>query len=384
MRDSLSRIAAIVRADFLVRFRRPSTLIIFLLLSAFAYVWIPAPSSGRALMQIDGHRALYNSGAIGMASASIAMIFVGLFGFYVVSNAVRRDVVSRCGVIAASTPMRSSEYLLGKLLGNITFLAVFTAGFMLTSMAMLLLRAEAPFQPLVFLEQYLLLTPGAIVFASAVAVLFESIRWLSGKLGDVVYFFVWMATLGVVASQEASKSGISWGRYVDFTGFGFMISQAQRTMGVNSIAIGSSPVDPALAPIDFPGLSLTSGWLVPRLASSLLPIVLLPVATFFFHRFDPVRTGRATDKGKRNWIGRIQMLFKPISRRAVDLLMRPARGRGFFNAVWADALLTLTLFPLAFVAIILAAILGLTSQRRRIIALHLRRACHHHLRCCDA
>ena len=257
MSNSLSRIAAIVRADFLVRFRRPSTLVVFLLLSAFAYLWIPAPSSGRALLQVSGQRALYNSGAIGMATASIAMIFVGLFGFYVISNAVRRDIVTRCGVIAASTPMRTMEYLLGKFLGNVTFLATFTAGFMLSSMAMLAIRAEAPMEPLVFVRQYLLLTPAAITFVSALAVLFESIRWLSGKLGDVVYFFLWVTSLGVVASQESSRGGISWGRYVDFTGFGFMIGQTQRTLGIDSISIGSTPVDPSQPPIVFPGLSLT-------------------------------------------------------------------------------------------------------------------------------
>ena len=37
MSDSLRRIAAIVRADFLLRFRRVSTLIVFLLLSAFGF-----------------------------------------------------------------------------------------------------------------------------------------------------------------------------------------------------------------------------------------------------------------------------------------------------------------------------------------------------------
>lgn len=362
MSDSCARIVAIVRADFLVRFRRPSTLIVFLLLSAFAYVWIPAPQTGRALIQIDGHRALYNSGAIGMATAALAMIFVGLFGYYVVSNAVRRDVISRCGVIAASTPMRSSEYLLGKLLGNITFLATFTAGFMVTSMAMLLLRAEAPLQPLVFVQQYLLLTPGAIIFASAVAVLFESVRWLSGKLGDIIYFFLWTLVTTLVAVQESSKGGASWGSYVDFTGFGFMISQAERVMGVKDISIGSSPFDPALAPITFPGLGLTSSSLVPRLVSIFSPLLLLPVATFCFHRFDPTRTGRAADRGKRNWLGRVQMLFKPISRRFVSMLMRPARGDSFFNAVWVDALLTLTLFPFALVAIIAAAVFALVSE----------------------
>lgn len=91
------------------------------------------------------------------------------------------------------------EYLLGKFLGNVTFLTTFTAGFMLSSMAMLAIRAEAPMEPLVFIRQYLPLTPAAITFVSALAVLFESIRWLSGKLGDVVYFFLWVTSLGVVA-----------------------------------------------------------------------------------------------------------------------------------------------------------------------------------------
>ena len=84
--NSLGRIVAIVRADFLLRFRRVSTVVLFLLLSAFAYVWVPAPSSGRTLIQINGHRAIYNSGAIGMGTASLAMIFIGLFGYYVICH----------------------------------------------------------------------------------------------------------------------------------------------------------------------------------------------------------------------------------------------------------------------------------------------------------
>ena len=94
-----------------------------------------------------------------MGTASLGMIFVGLFGYYVISNAIRRDVVTRCGVIAASTPMRSGEYLLGKFLGNLVFLATFVCGFMLSSMVMLAVRGEARLEPFVFIEQYLLLTP---------------------------------------------------------------------------------------------------------------------------------------------------------------------------------------------------------------------------------
>src|SRR3954451_4570822 len=252
--NSLGRIVAIVRADFLLRFRRVSTVVLFLLLSAFAYVWVPAPSSGRTLIQINGHRAIYNSGAIGMGTASLAMIFIGLFGYYVISNAIRRDITTRCGLVAASTPMRSVEYLLGKFLGNLAFLITFTAGFMLSSMAMLLVRGEARLEPLVFVSQYLLLTPAAIILVSAVAVLFESIRFLSGKLGDVAYFFVFITCIGVVASNEVSGGRIPWTRALDFTGFGFMIHQMQHTLHSNSVSIGASTFDPAAPTVTFPGL----------------------------------------------------------------------------------------------------------------------------------
>ena len=100
---SFANIAAIVRADFLIRFRRLSTLVVFLLLSALAYVWVPDPASGRTLMQIHTQRAIYNSAAIGVGTAGLATIFIGMVGFYVISNALKHDVRSRAGFIIAST-----------------------------------------------------------------------------------------------------------------------------------------------------------------------------------------------------------------------------------------------------------------------------------------
>ena len=367
MTASLARIGAIINGDFRIRFRRVSTLIVFLLLSAFAYVWVPSPSTGRTLIQINGQRAIYNSGALGMGTASLAMIFVGLFGFYVISNAIRRDIVTRCGLVAASTPMRSGEYLLGKFLGNVVFLATFVTGFMLSSMAMLLMRGEAPLEPVVFVTQYLLLTPPAIVFVSAVAVLFESIRWLSGKLGDVLYFFLWITVIGLVVANETSKGAINWARCFDFTGFGFMIDQMQRTLHTESVSIGSSSFDPAKPTVIFPGLTLTHEWLLPRIISLVAPLALLPVAAFFFHRFDPVRVKQVSGKGRRNWLGKIQNLFKPFSRRAVSLLTLPGRGGSFPGSMWNDALLTLTLMPFAFVAFVVITIMSLVSPPSGIL-----------------
>ena len=129
MNERLYRLASVVRADVKIRLRRPSTAVVFVLLSMLPYMWIPDPSTGRTLINIGGQRALYNSAAIGMATAVLATMFIGLFGFYVISNAVKRDVISRCGFVIASTTMRGSEYIIGKFAGNVVFLSLCTYGF---------------------------------------------------------------------------------------------------------------------------------------------------------------------------------------------------------------------------------------------------------------
>lgn len=369
MTASTRRITAVVRADFLVRFRRPSTVVVFLLLGFFAYLWVPAPATGRALIQIDGHRALYNSAALGMATALLGTICIGLFAFYVVSNAIQRDVRSRCGSVIAATGVRSSEYLVGKVLGNVLFLCTFMAGFMLTSMAMVLVRGEAPLEPLVFVWQYLLLVPPSIVMVSVVAILFESIPFLSGRFGDVAYFFLWIGLLvpATALAEKGASNSPTWLAYVDASSFAFLFIQLRVLLHTTAVSIGASPFDPALSPIVFPGLSLAPEWILPRVTSTFAPLVLFPIALVFFHRFDPARIGRSVARTREGLFARVQRWIKPLTRPVVALLMgRPGRGQtSILGAARRDAALTLGASPLAPVALIVfsLAALGMPTEK---------------------
>jgi hypothetical protein len=168
-----------------------------------------------------------------------------------------------------------------------------------------------------------------------------------------------MTIVGLVVANQVKHGAINWVRCFDYTGFGFMIDQMQQTLHTESVSIGASPFDPTKAPILFHGLTLTREWVFPRLMSLLTPLLLLPVAAFCFHRFDPVRTKRVSGKGHRNWIGKIQNLFKPLSRRATSLLMVAGRGGSFIGAIWTDAALTFTLHPFVFVAFVVITVMGL-------------------------
>ena len=358
------RVGAIVRADVLVRFRRPSTVVVFLALGFTSYLWVPDPASGRSLLSIDGHRALLNSAAIGLATASLGSIFVGLVGFYVVSNALRRDVATRCGAVIAATPVRSVEYLVGKTLGNLVFLATFMLGFMATSMAMVMVRGEAPLEPLVFLSQYLLLVPGSIVLVSVVAIVFESVPWLAGRIGDVVYFFLWLGVLvpGAARSQGAATGAApDWTAYCDPTAFGFMLARLRSVLGTEQVAIGATAIDPRQIPVVFRGLPLAPEWILPRLVSTLAPLLLLALAVAVFHRFDPARSGRLVARANGGLLQRVQRLLAPLARPIVVLLMgRPRTGRTtLLGAARRDAALTLGAQPAAALAVVAVALIAL-------------------------
>jgi hypothetical protein len=350
----IARIAAIVRADFLIRFRRLSTVIVFLLLSGIAYLWIPDAATGRTLMQINGARVLYNSAAIGMGTSMLASIFIGLFGFYVVSNAVRRDVNSRCGYVIASTTMRSGEYIVGKFLGNVVFLTTFIAGYMAASMAMLLVRGEAPLEPLIFMKQYAIVTPSTIVFISVAAIVFESIPWLSGRFGDVLYFFVYAASLGIVVTMMV-RGGSGLARYFDVSAFGYLMEQMQRNFHTQAISIGASDFDVRKAPLIIDGFHLAGDAWATRLVSTITPIPLLLLARVFFHRFDPARIRAAGAKEKRGWMRSFNALAKPFSRPFAAI---PVRG-----AAMTDAMMTFAITPFAGIALIGITIAALATPK---------------------
>ncbi len=365
MSERLHRLVAIVRADFLIRLRRPSTAVVFILLSILPYLWIPAPSTGTALIAVNGQRALYNSAAIGMATALLATIFIGLAGFYVISNALRRDVLTRCGYVIASTTMRASEYIVGKFAGNVVFLSVFTMGFMATAMAMVLVRGEGPLEPLVFAGQYLLLVPPSIMFVSAIAIVFECTPVLRTKFGDVLYFFLWTFILSSVAIMMEKGLASQLIACFDLSGMGLLLQQMKAYYHTTSLSIGASDFDAAKGVMTFPGLRYDWQWLYPRIAATLWPISLLAVARLFFHRFDPARVRAVpNEKARRSWLGRLNLMAKPIARlfvRAGNALISPSGNASFIRSSATDALATLAAFPLAAIAIVGFAIAALTQ-----------------------
>ena len=360
---SPSRVLAIASADLRARLRRPGTLVFLALLLAAASTTFPDPSSGQGILTIGGRRAVYTSAALAVATAGLLPILLGLFGFYAVSNAVALDRRSGAGRLFAASPATNAEYLLGKLLGNVALLSVVTLAFSAVVMAVQVVHAEAPLEPLVFLAHVLVVALPAVFAIAVFALLFECVPFLAGRSGDVAFFFVWAVALALPVLLGDPESGRfpTYAAALDWNGLGFLITQIRRVTGSGSLTIGWGGAAAPGPPMLFPGFSFSAAMLASRALAFLPPLALLPVALLAFDRFDPARR-LASASTKASLLARVSAVFRPAAARLLSAAVppeRPAARPGLVAAALTDLLVTLRLRPLLVVALPVSATVAL-------------------------
>lgn len=361
MSDALGRVRAVLVADLRVRLRKRSSFVIFLATCFMAYGWVPASTANHTLMAVEGHRVLLDSPAMAVATGLICSLLMALVGFYLVKGSIENDVASRCGLIVASTPTSSLEYLVGRFLGNGLFLSVLGAGFLVSSMGMQLLRGEAPLDPVPFLYLYLLFLPPAIVFPSVMALVFDSNRWLSGRGGEVLYFFLWGLLIAVGIGWKIGE--VDAGAYVDMTGVSLLEMALEDLAGMEQLSIGAATYDSAKEVMIFEPVRPRADWIVPRATSTVAALPFLLLAAVFFHRFDPTHS-RASKRGRRDgWTSSLARRVRGSVSTVVSQLPRSEShgGRSLLGAAGTEARLTLQLQPLAAAGLILTMPMSLLT-----------------------
>jgi hypothetical protein len=147
--------------------------------------------TGKYTVQFNDCRTVYDSAWAGTLMAVCSSIMLALAGFYLVKGSIARDRSTEVGQIAAATPIRSATYLVSKLASNLAVLWFMAAVLALVAFVTLLFRNEAAAIDLwAFVSPFLIITLPATVFVAALAVLFDTARWLRGSAGNVIYLFV--------------------------------------------------------------------------------------------------------------------------------------------------------------------------------------------------
>lgn len=272
----------LIRADFLERIRRTSFLVML-----GQVVWLGyASASQQIILRVPpNYVGEINSHWIGALMAMTATLFLGWFGFYLVKGSVARDYETGVGQIMATTPLTRPMYVLGKWLSNFAVLGVMLL-ILLAAGVLMNLLVGASLDLWALSAPTLLIALPCMALIAALAVLFETVGWLRGRLGNVIYFFVFM--LGLIPSIESD----TYQPLLDFAGFrliGDQIAQAAKSAYPESQGGFAFSITSGIVPRYFPydGLAWTSEIVLYRLFFILIALGLVLLAALFFDRFNP-------------------------------------------------------------------------------------------------
>ena len=286
-------LAALMKADILERTRRYSFLVTIAAALYLAYL----VNDGTINVHLGNCKPVLNSAWTGMAVALCTMTFVGIVGFYVVKNAIERDRETGVGQILAGTPVSTTLYMMGKLLSNFAVLAIVTAILAAAAVLMQMFRGEGLDIPAIVSPFLFLALPG-MFFVGGTALLFESVKFLRGGVGNILFFFAYTAFI-VVPMETGMMS-------TDVFGLKLAMDRIQADVrvvvpdynGDFSIGTGEKKVQES-KPMVWGGLP----WTVRNIGYRSFPIaygfVLSLVAAGLFDRFSSRAEGRGAGRLRR-------------------------------------------------------------------------------------
>lgn len=192
---TMRTVGAIARADLLERTRRFSFLVVLGSTMMAAYFFVPPPDAGYVTLHLGGnYTGIYNSAWIGGSVAISTVLFLSLFGFYLVNTSIERDERTGFSEIIASTNLGKASYLVGKWLSNFIVLTLIIGAVALVAAIMQWSRGEVRQVEIVdLLSPFVIVALPAMAVVAAAAVLFETRPYLRGLPGNILYFVIYLA-----------------------------------------------------------------------------------------------------------------------------------------------------------------------------------------------
>jgi hypothetical protein len=322
-------------ADFLERIRRYS----FLVTLAFALYLGYLAATGQIFLNLGKYQAVYNAAYVGGFMSYVTSLFLSLFGFYIVRNAIERDRKTRVGQILAACSMRKTDYCLGKFLSNFCVLGVMVAILAAAGVGMYFLHGDkSGFHPFPLLAAFVVFTVPTIGFTGAMAVFFESTPLLRSGLGNVIYFFVWtgLLLLGAVTIFTGTDHP-----FLDFMGaFSLWHSMAaaltQQFPGAvaNSFALSfANAPNPTVAIFHWNGFSWTPVLLLSRVFWLGLAFALACMSAAIFDRFETASVHQTKAAAEESLLPSADSTCTKSDAHASLALLTPVKPRFRFGAV---------------------------------------------------
>jgi hypothetical protein len=278
-------IGQIIVADFRERTRRYSFLVTLGFMFFFGFLVI----TGKYSINFGPCRGETNSAWVGAVMATATSWMMILVGFYIVKNSILRDRTTGVGQILAATQLKNRDYVFAKACSNaLSMVFMATVLFVAAVVMQLLGNSTGHLSLWQILAPFLFITLPVIFFIAAVAVLFETIPFLNGIAGSILYF--------IIACQLITMPLIVGRRSVDPIGISIILPSMQTaaqaaypslahgvTMGFVGLIENTVNSHPTFV---WDGIPWTMTVVLPRLGYLAAAIVIVLLATGLFDRFD--------------------------------------------------------------------------------------------------
>ena len=283
----LSILYHLLKADFLERVRSYRFFVVQMLAVYLGY----AAATDKVNLLLDSYRGVYNSAWVGLLMAMSATLFFSWFGFFVIRGSVQRDYETGVGQIIATTPLNRLLYALGKTLSNFAILCAMTLVLAVAGVLMVWWVGEGPVEIWLLVSPFLFIALPPLAVTAAVAVLFETVSWLRGGFGNVVYFlgFGMMMPLFGEAMMGLSLVVQEVGKIL------LPIDPSYQ----GGIRLGVVVEDEVIKTFVWPGFPWTWEIVGARLVYVGVAVGIALLGAVVFDRFDPARgkVGRVKDEG---------------------------------------------------------------------------------------
>jgi hypothetical protein len=352
-----------------VRLRRLSTLVTLLAVVALSWLMISDPSEGMTLMAVGKARVLYTSSALAMGSAAMAALLFGLAGFYLLRGRMAEDLRSGLDGVIGASPAGNALFLLGRWCGGVLYLFALIGAFMATVLVCHAVRGDGPVEPLVYLQTTILVLAPLVLFAAGCAVLFDSWAPLMGKRGDLLYFLMWVAQMGMLPAVTEGVGAAPTAIPVDFFGMSAVVTALSAHLDFRNLMLGMADFDRATPPLVLPAWLWTGELVAMRLVAALLAMLPLLLAVRLFHRYSPDRVKPARTRARRSPLALLNGWLRPLARLVQPLFALSARLPGAAGQALADVGLTLAAAPAAIALLLAAQVLALALDAHALPAL---------------
>jgi hypothetical protein len=273
--------------------------------------------------------------------ALVITFFLGITGFYLVKNTIERDERTGVGQIIATTPLTSAQYLLGKWLSNFAVLASLVGLLALAAILMQVIQREVAQVDLwALLAPFLFIALPMMALISAFAVFFETMPWLKGGFGNLVYFGLFMALF--IAAIYLTR--LPW---LDVTGISLVGPNMKAAAGAafpdykGSFVLSMASDKPSQSFV-WAGVEWTAGLILQRLMWLVVSMGVVLFGSLFFNRFDPNRRSSSKRKAVKSKPIQEDAALPTAGRPVVQLTPLEKDSRFHFNflrLVWLECLL---------------------------------------------